>query len=136
MKNVSWIFHIALGGGDRHKLGICAMAIAATNNGYKVENMDSYRPGHKGEVPDLIISRQEKMISGPRRYQKSFRYRVEIIDTNDPVPDPEASLLMGFDDVVKVELKKGDDYCAGPCGTAPHMLCVKGLLKICEAALP
>lgn len=137
MRNVSWIFHILLGGGDRHKLAICALAIVAANSGYKVERMDLYKVGQYGEVPDLIISKKHKVRQPDVRglFWKTYRYRCEIVDTHDPLLNYK-SLLAGFDDVVKVELKRGDDYCAGPCGTAPHLLCVKGLLKICEAALP
>lgn len=143
MRGVSWIFHIRLGGHDRHKLAICAMAITASNHGYKVEDMTFYRPGQTGEVPDLVINRREKMRDGPKKYEQTFRYRVEIIDSNDPVPNPKASLLMGFDDVVKVLLKGGDRYCySGHAGRNPqaplasHPLCVDGLLQLCERSLP
>src|SRR3990167_6920449 len=51
-----YIFHLKLGGGDRPKLAICAMAITAAKNGFRVLPTDGY-----GEmIPDLIIQREDR----------------------------------------------------------------------------
>ena len=34
--------------------------------------------------PDLIISKQDRFIDGPRRSTKTVTYWVEVIDTSDP----------------------------------------------------
>ena len=146
--SAAYIMHLKLGGGDRHRLAICAIAIVAAKNGFRIERMDEYHTGQEGsEIPDLVIKRTERMLEGPRRWSETMRYRVEVVDTHDPVPDWKPG-KDGFDDCVKVQLVRGDDYCwkghgknpnsvVGQGGDEnPHSLCIEGLFWLCERSLP
>jgi len=125
-----YIFHLKLGGGDRHKLAICAMAITAAKNGFRVLPTDGY-----GEmVPDLIIQREDVFHDGAHRIHKRLTYRVEVVDTHDPIPDSKPGGQ--FDDVVKVLLSKADVFCDTEHIGWPHPLCIQGLFWLCERSLP
>ena len=130
------IFHLKLGGGIRHRLAICAYAIVAAKNGWR--GLPTDRFGNEGEIPDLIIEREDRIHEGARRRNVKFRYRVEIIDTHDPVPDYKPG-DGGYQDCIKVFLKKGEEFCLRGHDLTPpqnHSLCLDGLLWLCERNLP
>src|SRR3990167_1339764 len=141
--SASHIFTLKLGGGLRHRIAICAYAVVAAKNGWRVLPMDRY--GNDGEIPDLVIEKEDRMRDGSRRWNEKLRYRVEVIDTHDPVPDYKPG-DGGYQDCVKVFLKKGDDHCAHNHAPAnlkhihaeseTHPLCLGGLIWLCERCLP
>ena len=146
----SWIWHIYLGGNRRHKMGIAASAIIATERGYEVERMDSYRPGQEGQVPDLMLRKEVRVKREGRPFDAVKFFRVEVVDSNDPVPDWHPG-FDGFDECYKVFLSKWDKWCAGGHGGElmaqsggtdlvlahpPHPPCLDGLFHIVEEAIP
>src|SRR3990172_2535216 len=107
-----YIFHLNLGGGDRHAIAIAAWAWMLTKEGFRVDRMDNYLTKFEGaEVPDLVFSRTDRMRAGPRSWNATVRYRGEVVDTHDPVHDWKPG-KDGFDDCVKLQLARGDEYCA------------------------
>jgi hypothetical protein len=76
------IFHLALGGGERHRFAIAIAAEIAASKGYRVEDMTAWT--QSPYVPDLVLKKQDRFIHGPRRNNASVTYWVEIIDTSDP----------------------------------------------------
>src|SRR3990167_7264134 len=153
--SASHIFTLKLGGGLRNRIAICAYAVVAAKNGWRVLPMDRY--GNDGEIPDLVIEKEDRMRDGSRRWNEKLRYRVEVIDTHDPVPDYKPG-DGGYQDCVKVFLKKGYEYCGSAHGNvvgdnlaerlassetalefdgfAEHPLCLDGLIWLCERNLP
>jgi len=91
--------HIKLHGGQRHRLGIAIAAEVATRKGYLVEDMSTWRGS--GEEPDLVLRKREKI----GREWKILRYRLEVIDTHDPVPNWDKS--GGYDDLIKIRVEGG-----------------------------
>ena len=127
------IFHLKLGGGERHRLAICAFAIVAAKNGWKVLPTDKY----VDEIPDLIIEKQDRFSEGARRRTETMRYRIEVIDTHDPVPDYKPG-DGGYTDCIKVLIRDADTWCSTGHLVASfgHPLCIDGLFWLCERSLP
>ena len=121
---VKQTIHIKLGGGMQHRLGIVIAAEVATRKGYKVEDMTTWR-GQDME-PDLVIVRRDRVPTGTGDGRgtvggswRTFRYRVEVIDTHDPVPDWDPK--GGFDEVIKINVGDKD---------------LNGILVECELRIP
>ena len=140
----SWIWHIYLGGNRRHKMGIAASAIISTERGYEVERMDSYRPGQEGQVPDLMLRKVVRVKREGRTLDVVKFFRVEVVDSNDPVPDWHPG-FDGFDECYKVFLSKWDKWCGtahgdhaddGIARDGAHPPCLDGLFHVVEEAIP
>ena len=132
---------LILGGGDIHQLGIAAAAIVALEKGYEVEDMTHYRPGEGGEVPDLILRKKIPAWNGRKKAVLTQRYRLEIIDSHDPVGDftAEAARRGGYEDIIKIFISKAEercdeDYVEGV--TQSHPLCIESLLTECRRQIP
>jgi len=80
--DVRHIFHLTCGGGERHRYCILIAAEVAAAKGYKLEDMTRYT--QNPYQPDLIIWKQDRFVSGPRRNNGRSTFWVEIIDTSDP----------------------------------------------------
>jgi len=94
------ILRLKVGGGVLHRIGILIAADVALRKGYKVEDMTGWRGS--GEEPDLVIVKREKMMNVPKRPWASFRLRLEIIDSHDPVPQWDGG--GGYDELIKIHV--------------------------------
>ena len=108
--------HIKLHGGVTHRLGIAIAAEVAARKGYAVEDMSTWRGA--GEEPDLVIRKREKLGPGPQGW-KVLRFRLEIIDTHDPVPEWDRK--GGYDELYKIHVGGKD---------------LNGILVACEMMIP
>src|SRR5437867_831227 len=93
-------FHLAVNGGERHRFAILVAAECFAAEGYRVKDMTSYL--NSPYVPDLVVSREERFVSGAHRKNAEVTYWVEVIDTSDPPRDfvrPPA-------EVVKIDISK------------------------------
>ena len=137
---------LILGGGDIHQLGIAAAAIVALEKGYEVEDMTHYRPGEGGEIPDLILRKKIPAWNGRKKAVLTQRYRLEVIDSHDPVGDftAEAARRGGYEDIIKVFISKAEERCdgnhVGELTYLPtmqqHPLCIESLLTECRRQIP
>jgi len=140
---------IILGGGEIHQIGIAAAAIVALEKGYDVEDMTHYRPGEGGEVPDLILTKRLRGWKKLRPIQGFVqRYRLEVIDSHDPVGDftAEAARRGGYADIIKVFISKAETRCSKNHVGIPtrlelehpqsHPLCIEALLEECRRQIP
>ena len=90
---------LKLGGSDEHRIAIAMAAIYAAQRGFRVDDQQYYK-GLPTE-PDLVISRREKLRDGARIRDVPFRFRVEVVDTHDPIPDGKDK---SYDDVLKINI--------------------------------
>ena len=124
-----------LGGGPVHQVGIACAAIVALGNGYAIAVMTVFRPGQTGDAPDLIIYKAERVRDNTARTTRWIKrsWRVEVIDSNDPVPDwtADTAKSAGYVDIVKIEIAKAKAGCNGE--TVP---CVACLLEYCRERIP
>ena len=123
------------GGGPVHQVGIACAAIVALEKGYAIADMTAFRPGQTGDAPDLIISKSEKRDDPGSGYKRWFKdqWRVEVIDSNDPVPDwtADTAKSAGYVDIVKIEIAKAKKGCNGE--STP---CIACLLEYCRERIP
>ena len=141
------IFHLKVGGATRHKIATCAMAVVAAHAGFKIEDNTRIVPQKGDELPDLVISKEDRFHDGAKRYKKVLRWAIEIVDTHDP---KRAENWPGYEDVLRVYIKKAEEWCKNahdgqfyadtitmnsqvPC---PHPLCLDSLIRLCERSLP
>lgn len=149
--NRSSILHLKLGGGTRHRTVCAVLGALAPLRGWRVDDFTAYRPQEGQQLPDLVISKTEKVHDGPRIIRKDYRYRIEVIDTHDPIPDGNPGF--GFNGVVKVLIAdwerrcssghdRGDEQGPNPSqfvneiSSRPHFPCYDGLIWLLERSLP
>ena len=135
------IIHKKVGGGPLHAHIILIYTHMALQKGYRVEDDTKVMPQLGMELPDVVITKTEKVHDGARIVRKTWRYRVEVIDTHDPVPD--GSLRGGYDGLFKLFVSEAAKWCAAghgdkyDCPTPPnHPLCYDSIIRLCERNLP
>ena len=136
--------HLKLGGGIRHKIATCAMAVVAAHGGFKIEDNTRIVPQKGDELPDLVISKEDRFHDGAKRYTKVLRWAIEVVDTHEP---KRAERWPGYEDTLKVFIKKAENWCLDahpeknvvyllPSTMKPHPLCLDSLIRLCGACLP
>ena len=138
---LSTIFHVKVGGATRHKITTMAYAVIAAEKGWRVEDNTRLIAQKGDEIPDLVISKEDRFHDGARRYKKTLRYAIEIVDTHDP---ERSEKWLGYEDTIKVYIKKAEEWCRfahGPLedyivGGNSHPLCLDSLIRLCERSIP
>ena len=93
--DVRHIFHLTCGGGERHRYCILIAAEVAASKGYKVDDMTKFSDSPM--VPDLVLKKQDRFVSGPRRNNGTVTYWIEVIDTSDPPRELKHPELLKID---------------------------------------
>ena len=141
------IFHLKVGGGTRHKIATMAFAVIAAEKGFRIEDSSRIIPQKGDELPDLVISKEDRFHDGAKRYKKVLRWAIEVVDTHDPI---RRENWPGYEDTLKVYIKKAEEWCfsghqshfpiavekisKGP--EHPHPLCLDSLVRLCERSIP
>jgi hypothetical protein len=126
---------LKIGGGTRHRIVCAALGALALERGWRVDDFTAYRPQEGQVLPDLVISKSEKVHQGARIVRKDYRYRIEVIDSHDPIPDGNPGF--GFNGVVKVLVSDWERHCSDKSlENLPHPPCYDGLLWLLERSLP
>src|SRR3990167_185205 len=142
------IFHLKVGGGTRHKIATMAFAVIAAEKGFRIEDSSRIIPQKGDELPDLVICKEDRFHDGAKRYKKVLRWAIEIVDTHNPI---RRENWPGYEDTLRVFIKKAEKWCAeghGACPNGdvriqsatpgpplPHPLCLDSLVRLCERSL-
>ena len=138
------IFHLKTGGGTRHKIATMAFAVIAAERGFRIEDNTRIVPQKGDELPDLVISKEDRFHDGAKRYKKVLRWAIEIVDSHDPV---RRENWPGYEDTLRVLIKKAEEWCLDahleknvvflrPSTMKAHPLCLDSLVRLCERSLP
>src|SRR3990167_8647543 len=107
------IFHIKAGGATCHKIATMAFAVIAAEKGFRIEDSSRIVPQKGDELPDLVISKEDRFHDGAKRYKKVLRWAIEVVDTHDPI---RRENWPGYEDTLKVYIKKAEEWCANGHG--------------------
>ena len=145
------VIHKKVGGGDLHAHIILIYTHLAQKRGYRVDDDTKFLPQAGMELPDAVLSRTDKVHEGARIVRKTWRYRVEVIDTHDPIPDGAGLLKGGYDGVFKLFVREAEKWCRQAHGehdglsraeqlardwNTGHHLCYESIIRLCERNLP